>query len=81
MIVPSLFHAPPRGSGTAEVSVCTDPPSMSIRFSLVPAKNPMDRLSGDQNGADAAFGPCQTAAPTANRATAATTEIGPRTAR
>jgi hypothetical protein len=23
---------------------------MSMRFSLVPAKNPIDRLSGDQNG-------------------------------
>ena len=31
-------------------SVCGDPPPMSIRFSLPSAKNPTDRLSGDQNG-------------------------------
>ena len=36
-----------------EATVCTDPPSMSMRFSLVSAMNPMDRLSGDQNGRDA----------------------------
>ena len=53
MIVPSLFHAPPRGTGATDTSVFTDPPSMSMRFSLLSAKNPMDRLSGDQNGRDA----------------------------
>ena len=51
-IVPSLFHAPPSATGMPEASVRTDPPSMSMRFSLVSAKNPMDRLSGDQNGRD-----------------------------
>jgi len=47
-IVPSGPHVPPRPLASA--SVCGDPPPMSIRFSLPPAKNPTERLSGDQNG-------------------------------
>src|SRR5262245_52871329 len=31
-------------------STRTEPPSTSIRFNLLSAKNPIDRLSGDQNG-------------------------------
>ncbi|MDQ3347406.1 MAG: hypothetical protein M3545_05510 [Acidobacteriota bacterium] len=49
-MVPSLFHAPPSGAGAPDISVFTDVPSMSMRFSLLSAKKPMDRLSGDQNG-------------------------------
>src|SRR5678816_3345108 len=49
-IVPSLFHAPPRGAGATDTNVFTDPPSMLMNLSLLSAKNPMDRLSGDQNG-------------------------------
>jgi hypothetical protein len=33
MIVPRLFHDPPRGNETPEVSICSGPPSMSARFS------------------------------------------------
>ena len=49
----SLFHAPPRGTGATDTSVFTDPPSMSMRFNVPSAKNPRDRLSGDQKGDDA----------------------------
>src|SRR5262245_15183212 len=48
-ITPSRLHAPPRGL-PAFASVCTAPPSISIRLSLPSAKNPSDRLSGDQKG-------------------------------
>src|SRR5262245_43223452 len=50
-IVPSRFHVPPRFG--ASDSTRTDPLSRSIRFSLPSAKNPRDRLSGDQNGNEA----------------------------
>src|SRR5262245_10553092 len=49
MITPSRFHDPPRGTAAVH-SVLTGPPVASILFSLPPAKNPMKRLSGDQNG-------------------------------
>ena len=51
-IVPSAFHAPPRVFIGASARACTSPPAMSIRFNWPPAKNPTDRLSGDQNGTD-----------------------------
>src|SRR5439155_2511661 len=47
-ITPSALHDPPRGLASA--SVCATPPSMAIRFSLLPATNATDRLSGDQKG-------------------------------
>src|SRR5262245_56659673 len=49
MITPSRFHVPPRATGVS-ASDWEEPPAMSIRYSLLPAKNPMARLSGDQNG-------------------------------
>src|SRR5690242_19087752 len=49
MIMPFGFQVPPRPAG-ASASVTTGPPRASIFFSLPPAKNPMDLLSGDQNG-------------------------------
>ena len=48
-IVSSRFHVPPIGDGALATS-CTDPLSMAVRFSLPSAKNPIDRLSGDQKG-------------------------------
>ena len=68
----------PERRRTSDASVFTDPPSMSMRLSLLSAKNPMDRLSGDQNGVIRARS-LPTAAPTENPATAATTETGLRT--
>ena len=47
LVVPGA-SARRRNCGSA--SVFTDPLSMSIRFSLLSAKNAIDRLSGDQNG-------------------------------
>jgi hypothetical protein len=49
MITPFWFQLPPRGTG-ASASVTGCPPAMSIFFSFPPAKNPISRLSGDQNG-------------------------------
>src|SRR5262245_17845552 len=46
---PALLQAPPKGSGTSQ-SVCTGPPVTSIFLSLLSAKKPMKRLSGDQKG-------------------------------
>ena len=51
-MVPSALHAPPVAVGTGAVSVRGDPPSRSTRFSAPSTKNAIDRLSGDQNGAD-----------------------------
>ena len=48
----SRFHDPPRSSGTSH-NDCAGPPPAGIFFSLRPAKNPMKRLSGDQNGSAA----------------------------
>ena len=48
-MTPSVLHVPPLGTG-AGASVCGRPPEMSTRFSFPPAKNPRERLSGDQNG-------------------------------
>ena len=48
-MVPSGFHAPP-AAARACASGCTSPPSISTRFSMSLVKNPIDRLSGDQNG-------------------------------
>src|SRR5262252_4047228 len=45
---PSLFHVPPRPAASA--NVVTNPLLTSIRLSFPPAKKPMERLSGDQNG-------------------------------
>src|SRR6476620_11574116 len=53
MIVPSLFHDPPSATGMPDTSVCVEPSSMLIRFSLVSAMKAMDRPSGDQKGVDA----------------------------
>src|SRR5258708_6031557 len=53
-ITPSRFQAPPRPLGASHTP-CDCPPAMSIFLSLPSAKNPIDLLSGDQNGYDA---PC-----------------------
>src|SRR5947207_15078098 len=50
-MTPSRFHVPPL-VGPTVINVCADPPSTSSRFNLPSAKNPMDRLSGDQKGDD-----------------------------
>src|SRR5579863_9833106 len=42
-------HVAPRPS-VASQTTCAAPPLRSIVFSLVSAKNPTERLSGDQNG-------------------------------
>src|SRR6202521_6358131 len=46
---PSRFHVPPRPV-VASQSVNGGPPEASIFLSLHTAKNPMNRLSGDQKG-------------------------------
>ena len=46
---PSRFHAPPEPMPTSQ-SVAGSPPLASIFFNLLPAKKPINRLSGDQNG-------------------------------
>src|SRR2546427_368688 len=46
------LHAPPRPLAAGH-SVCAGPPEASILLRLPAAKNPMKRLSGDQNGKDA----------------------------
>ena len=51
-MTPSAFQAPPVGPGTGLVIVRENQPSMSTRFKTGTAKNPIDRLSGDQNGTD-----------------------------
>ena len=48
-MTPSRFHVPPR-PGDVVASVRAGPPERSIRLTLLSAKNPIDRLSGDQNG-------------------------------
>ena len=48
-ITPSRFHVPARGSGASH-NVMGGPPETSIFLSFPPAKNPMNRLSGDQKG-------------------------------
>ena len=48
-ITPSGLQLPPCPMG-AFASVSGGPPAASIVLSLPPAKNPMDLLSGDQNG-------------------------------
>src|SRR4029077_16146330 len=48
-MIPSRFQAPPRPVGASE-RVNGGPPEASIFLSLPPAKNPMNRLSGDQKG-------------------------------
>src|SRR5262249_30674736 len=47
-MTPLPFHVPPRPA--ASVKVVINPLAISIRFSLPPAKKPIARLSGDQNG-------------------------------
>src|SRR5271169_2744837 len=48
-ITPPGPHAPPRPIVTSQTT-CDAPPSISIVFNLFPAKYPMERPSGDQNG-------------------------------
>ena len=48
-MTPLRLQLPPRPRG-ASASVSTGPPPASIFFSLPPAKNATDRLSGDQKG-------------------------------
>src|SRR5690349_20076638 len=45
------FHVPGKKPEGASPTVNVGPPEASILLSLPPAKNPMYRLSGDQNGA------------------------------
>src|SRR5689334_8253163 len=51
-IVPSSPQEPPCGLG-ASASTLAAPPSRSIRFNVLAAKNASDRPSGDQNGSEA----------------------------
>ena len=48
-MTPSGLHAPPRPAG-ASANIVGNPPPISIRLSLPPAKKPRDLLFGDQNG-------------------------------
>src|SRR5512138_695291 len=48
-MTPSRLQVPPPGNGAA-ASTWGGPPDASIFFSLASAKNPRNRLSGDQNG-------------------------------
>ena len=48
-MTPLWPHVPPRGVG-ASARTCTGPPDASTVLSFPLAKNPTDRLSGDQNG-------------------------------
>src|SRR2546421_9721405 len=48
--MPRLDQDAPRRLPSVVESMSMGPPPMSIRFSLPPAKKPIDRLSGDQNG-------------------------------
>src|SRR5713101_9125080 len=48
-MVPSRFQLPPASHGAAAKAIA-GPPDASIVFSLLSAKNPSARLSGDQNG-------------------------------
>ena len=48
-MTPSRLHVPPRPIG-ASAKVCAAPPAISSRLSLPSAKNPIERLSGDQKG-------------------------------
>src|SRR4029077_11067551 len=48
-IPPPGPQAAPRPSWASQI-VCTEPPFKSIVFNLLSAKNPSDRLSGDQKG-------------------------------
>src|SRR5687768_9302718 len=52
MTTPSLLHAPPAPTG-ARASTWSEPPSTPMRLMRSLEKNPMDSLSGDQNGNDA----------------------------
>src|SRR4030095_1002246 len=56
MITPSLLQAPPRGLG-ALARVVGGPPVSSIRLRFPVAKNPSERLSGDQKGKEAPSDP------------------------
>src|SRR5688572_16171772 len=49
-MTPSRFHAPPPPKPTPSHNSCGGPPVAGTTFSLPSAKNPIDRLSGDQNG-------------------------------
>src|SRR5262249_19379187 len=51
-MTPSRLHVPPGLKPGASASTCGLPPVTSIFFSFPSAKNPMKRLSGDQNGQD-----------------------------
>ena len=54
-ITPSAFHVPPSRSGVSQM-FCGGPPAASTFLSVPPAKNPIHRLSGDQNSRARAFG-------------------------
>ena len=54
--VPSLFHVPPKKPAAAPMS-WGGVPAASTFFSRPPATNPIDRLSGDQNGCAASSVP------------------------
>src|SRR5262249_17925087 len=49
-MVPSGAHVPPRGSVAVAAISCTAPPKAGVLLSFPSAKNPTQRLSGDQNG-------------------------------
>src|SRR6516164_3663184 len=48
-MMPSLLHEPPRPLEASQI-VCGGPPAALIFFKLPATKNPISRLSGDQNG-------------------------------
>src|SRR6266853_5171669 len=48
-ITPPGPQAPPRPSWASQIT-CVEPPFRSIVFNLLSAKNPSERLSGDQKG-------------------------------
>jgi hypothetical protein len=49
-IVPFVDHVPAGHPDDTRASTCGGPPSMEMRPSPALLKNPMVRLSGDQNG-------------------------------
>src|SRR5215469_622959 len=51
-MIPPELQAPPLSIGASQ-SICSPLPSDSIRLSFPPAKNPIERPSGDQKGSAA----------------------------
>jgi hypothetical protein len=64
-MTPSAFQVPPRPWATSQIAV-GNPPSTSTRLSFPAAKNPIDRLSGDQKGYVASSVPGMTRGSTAS---------------